>query len=176
MSLYDVMAIRDPIYNTPLVPELKMNNYGAKKKKSKTSRGHIYRMAKAMKVKISSRGKKKSVRKLWSDIYSKGKSILNSGKPTKYLTKHIKIMSKKLKIKMGGKSQKTLWNQINTNVKKYLPKKRKRKNSSFGWWDNTQRNYCIGNQCSNSTLDNPYPFYLSSRSEWKPYVQLRQSF
>ncbi len=53
--------------------------------------------------------------------------------------------------------------------------------NSFGsWWDNTQQDYCNGNQCANaSTIGGPYPFYQSgsaSASQWQPMSVIKRGW
>lgn len=192
------IALRDPIQNTPLLPGYYSSkdsdyfalNYGKRKRKRKpkrTSGGHIYKMAKAMGVKASKNGKRKTVRSLWNNIFTRGKHLLKKNHPdckhTKYLKRHVKSMAKKLKVKQRGKSPLRIWNGINTAVKKQMPKKKrgrrtKRRKSSFGtYWDNTQKTYanaCASQQCASaSTVGGPYPFYRPAKSNWVPYYQIK---
>jgi hypothetical protein len=176
------MSIRDPIKNTPLIPAFE-NMFGKKKKSkpAKISHKHVNGMAKKLSVKISG----KSRRKLWADIVRKSKCVLKQKKKNQtpkskkmktYLMKHIPKMAKQLKIKMAGKTKCALLSQIDTRMKKQIPKKVSRKSNFGSWWDNTQKTYsgsklCASNQCaSTSDMGGSYPFYQPSGSNWRPYT------
>lgn len=123
LSTRDLMAIRDPINNTPSIPAYNMKYGRRRRKRNKTSGGHVYKMATKLGVKKSVKGKPKSVSSLWNGIYTRGKSLLKKKeKSTKltYLKKHIQTMRKKLGIKKGKKTPLMLWNNINTKVKQQI--------------------------------------------------------
>lgn len=190
LRLNNIMSLRDPEITTPKIPSYYDSNiytspnFGKKKRKTKkTKRGHIYLMAKHLGIKLSIKGRKKTPKRLWSDIYRKGIIILKSPerKEYKYLKNHINIMGKKLAIKVRAKRPLVCWRQINTQVRKHFPIKKQRlivrKKYSFGnYWDNTQKTYspvCTSQQCAKaSTIGGPYPFYRPSDSNWKPYYQI----
>lgn len=150
LSTQDMLSIRDPIRNTPMIPEYlyassyptttTASQFGKKTRKTSYYRKHINSMAKKLGVKIS----KKSLVKLWSDIIKKGKTVLKYNckncknckhnkkgcklcLQSKYLKKHIKQMAKKNKIKQKGKSFIQIWNQINTKMKSKLKTTRRRR-------------------------------------------------
>ena len=113
MTLNRYISLVDPVRTTPPIPGYYSSanddyyalNFGKKRRTAirKTSGGHIYKMAKAMGVKLSAGGKRKTVSRLWSNIYTRGRALLKKNNPsckhTRYLKKHIKSMANKLRVK-----------------------------------------------------------------------------
>jgi hypothetical protein len=109
------------------------------------------------KVKRTKSGKNKlsSIKKLINAM----KKELLANKPevkksNKKVTKKKKVSSVKSKTKVRVPRRR---------VKKTKARKSVR-NSKFGWWDNTQREYLSGQQ---SSMGEPYPFY--NKDGWVPY-------
>jgi hypothetical protein len=176
------------------------SGYGKRKSTKNITDKHIKNMAKKMKVKLSSRGKRKNIARLDSDVHKKGKSILKSKKDTtlkKYVISHTKSMAKKMKVRFYKRSHLSVWNEVWKKIKKchstskvtkkrntinrskgskkIKPKRRTSKKSKFGsWWDNTQQLYggAVGKQAADaSNLGGEYPFY-SGNDNWVPYYSI----
>lgn len=68
----------------------------------------------------------------------------------------------KVSLTKNGKKRTVMqvWKDLETKAVVDLGKVTRRRVSSFGWWDNTQKNYCNGGQCSyTNELDSGYPYY-----------------
>ncbi len=140
-------------------------NFGSSKIKFTDT--HIKNMAKKMGVKLSSGGKRRTSKSLFSAVMKKGESIIKSKKDEdllKYVTRHCHSMAKKLSIPKTRNGRKktclSIWKEIakkgcdnvtrkrsNVSTKKSSskvrkPRKRYTRKSGFGsWWDNTQQLY-----------------------------------
>jgi hypothetical protein len=174
-------------------------NYGSAKtikkttkKTAKFGRPDMKQLATKMNLKTSSNGKPLTLQQIINKIT---KSLSGTGKSKEIQNRNnegIKAIAKKVKVATikGGKelSTKSLWSNIRkvVDVSKVTKKStntptrksstdtlhgRPRRVSKFGsWWDNTQKTYCAGAQCSAADqVGSGYPYH----GDWKPYASIR---
>lgn len=155
MLLNDILSINDPIKNTPLVPGYYQTSFGKKKRRRLSRKG----------------SKTKKTRRAIGYCVKKGRVV----KIYKMSTKAGRYYYDGKKVTKGKKCFKTKA-KAKASIKKKIVKRRRKRRSSFGSWDNTQLTYCNpGTECANaSTLGGQYPFY-SGNSDWKPYYPVKGS-
>ena len=156
MLLNNILSINDPIENTPLVPGYYQTSFGKKKRRRRLSRKG---------------SKTKKTRRAIGYCVKKGRVV----KIYKMSTKAGRYYYDGKKVTKGKKCFKTKA-KAKASTKKKIIKRRRKRRSSFGSWDNTQLTYCNpGTECANaSTLGGQYPFY-SGNSDWKPYYPVKGS-
>jgi hypothetical protein len=130
---------------------------------------------------------KKLVKKMKSDILSSKKVKTLKSKKVSKKSKKVKTLKSKSRVSKKSKKVKTLKSKkVSKKSKKVktlksksrvrLPRSIKRvkiskkhpRKSRFGtWWDNTQKEYLLGQQ---SSMDSAYPFY--NNDKWVPYANL----
>lgn len=111
--------------------------------------------AKKLKLKLSSNGKPLSR----SQIISKVTKSLKSKTNTEHKKKVIHQAAKRLGISTRKATILSLWKSIC-----------KSGTSGFGWWDNTQKSYCVGSQCAMADqLGSGFPY----QGSWPPYASIR---
>lgn len=117
------------------------------KKDKETKTKAVQSVAKKMKVPLTSSGRKRSLTSLWSEI----RKAVDTNKVTKK-NKSIRKTKSSTKIRMG---------------------RHRRRSQNFGsWWDNTQKTYCLGGQCSySSDVGSGYPYI----GDWPPYASIKGS-
>lgn len=193
------MAAFNDVNRTPLLPSYYSYGMRASKSKSrKTTSGfgmtHAREIAKTLKLKTTQKGKRLSLKQLISKITAslKSKTKQNQAKEVIQKTaKHVKVpltrQGKKVSVKsLWTKIQKKVVdvgsvtkkkNQVSrqkSSTKVRQPRSRKtRRNSHFGsWWDNTQKNYCLGGQCQSADqVGSGLPY----KGEWPPYSSIKGS-
>ena len=189
ISARDLAAING-VENTPLLPSYYTMNYGSQKTKkhSKFGQPEARTIAKKLNLKTTTGGKSLTLDKLIGkiDTSMKSKTKQEQCKGTlEQIAKRVHVSLSK-----GGKrkSAPKLWTDIKKTVdtskvvkKKKIPSKksgstvhqgrsRRKPQSEFGsWWDNTQKTYCLGGQCSYADqVGSGLPYY----GNWKPYSSI----
>lgn len=130
---------------TPLLPPF--SQFG--------SRDVVRDIAKKMKIKLSSGGKPLSRKQLVSRVSSKIKSNPSLSKPI--IQKAARSSGLTLRRSNREKTPLTLWRELTSQ-------------SSFGWWDNTQKSYCVGSQCA---FADQVGSGLPYEGTWPAYASLR---
>lgn len=186
-----IMAING-IENTPLLPSYYRNtpysvsNYGTNKKVSKFGITHARQIAKTLNLKTTYSGKNIPIGRLVGKISNSIKQKPNLNKVSDLISK----LAAKLKIPRTKAGKKIpigkLWDSMVKSIKQVTPtgkpigsgingkkhtgRNRQSQKQAFGsWWDNTQRNYCLGTQCAQADqLGSGYPYH----GDWKPYASI----
>jgi hypothetical protein len=99
---------------------------------------------------------KKLVKKMKSDILSSKKVKTLKSKKVSKKSKKVKTLKSKSRVRLPR------------SIKRVKISKKHPRKSRFGtWWDNTQKEYLLGQQ---SSMDSAYPFY--NNDKWVPYANL----
>lgn len=180
----------DQYYNANYGRRVARKTITKRRRKSKFGQKDAKNLAKRLSLKVTNQGRQLSVRQLITKITNSLKSKNDKSKKEKIINPLARRMKVSLTKKGRKRSLLSIWNDIKNAVDvdrvtkksgksssrfKSMTKVRnprlRRRSTNFGsWWDNTQKTYCFGDQCSYaSDLGSGLPYY----GDWKPYSSVR---